>query len=161
MRQEQSERLAASIVEFGRFLRMRGLSTDTSQTITALEAVKTIDATDRQFFAFALQATLCSTREEWELFPQLFRSSGANRNPGRGLPPVSTRDHSESKASEREEGSAVFLDQPGNGGAEQDGKGKAVYGASAQQRLKKVDFSEVPYDDLRPWKNSPCDFCGG
>ncbi len=29
-----------------------------------------------------------------------------------------------------------------------DGEGRAVYGASAQQRLKKVDFSEVPRDDL-------------
>ena len=73
MRQEQSERLAASIVEFGRFLRMRGLSADPSQTITALEAVKTINATDQQSFACALQAALCSTSEEWELFPELFQ----------------------------------------------------------------------------------------
>jgi uncharacterized protein with von Willebrand factor type A (vWA) domain len=73
MRQEQSERLAASIVEFGHFLRMRGLSAEPGQTITALEAIKAINATDRQTFAFALQAALCSTNEEWELFPKLFQ----------------------------------------------------------------------------------------
>src|SRR5271156_2117712 len=73
MRQEQSERLAASIVEFCRFLRMHGLSSDLRRTLTALETAKTIGATNRQFLSFALQAALCSTREEWELFPQLFQ----------------------------------------------------------------------------------------
>ncbi len=60
MRQEQSEHLAASIVEFSRFLRSNGVSADTSQTITALEAAKTIDIANQQTFSFALQSTLCS-----------------------------------------------------------------------------------------------------
>ena len=55
---------------------------------------------------------------------------------------------SRSNTRARDDGSAVFLDQPGNEAAAQDGNGKAVYGASAQQRLKKVDFSEVPCNDL-------------
>ena len=42
----------------------------------------------------------------------------------------------------------AFLNQHSNEAASQDGEGKAVYGASAQQRLKKVDFSQVPCDDL-------------
>jgi uncharacterized protein with von Willebrand factor type A (vWA) domain len=42
----------------------------------------------------------------------------------------------------------VFLDRLGGEGASQTGAGKAVYGASAQQRLKRVDFSEVAVDDL-------------
>ena len=46
MRQEQSEHVAASIIEFSRFLRSNGLSAGTSQTITALEAAKTIDITN-------------------------------------------------------------------------------------------------------------------
>jgi uncharacterized protein with von Willebrand factor type A (vWA) domain len=48
----------------------------------------------------------------------------------------------------QEAGSTVFLDQLGSECAARDGEGRAVYGASAQQRLKKVDFSEVPPDDL-------------
>ena len=92
MRQEQSERLAASIVEFSRFLRSNGLSADTSQTITALEAAKTIDITNQQTFSFALQSTLCSTKEEWELFRSYLIDSGANRDPGPGLLPASTWD---------------------------------------------------------------------
>ena len=148
MRQEQSERLAASIVEFGRFLRMSGLAAEPSQTITALEAVKAINATDRQTFAFALQAALCSTNEEWELFPKLFQEFWGESQPRPRSASGEYKGHSKGKAPEREDGSTVFLDQPANAAAGQDGKGKAVYGASAQQRLKKVDFSEVPCDDL-------------
>jgi uncharacterized protein len=148
MPQEQSERLAASIVEFGRFLRMRGLSADTSQTITALEAVKIINAADRQTFAFTLQAALCSTSEEWELFPKLFQEFWVESRPTRRSASGEYKGHSKGNAPEREDGSIVFLDQPANAAAGEDGKGKAVYGASAQQRLKKVDFSEVPCDDL-------------
>jgi hypothetical protein len=146
MRQEQSERLAASIVEFCRFVRMHGLTGDLRQTLTALEAAKTIDPGNRQTFALALQAALCSTEDEWNLFPQLFAAfwgesqsrprsaSGERKGPG------NTQD--------REGGSMAFLNQHSNEAASQDGEGKAVYGASAQQRLKKVDFSQVPCDDL-------------
>jgi uncharacterized protein with von Willebrand factor type A (vWA) domain len=148
MRQEQSERLAASIVEFGRFLRMSGLAAEPSQTITALEAVKAINATDRQTFAFALQAALCSTNEEWELFPQLFQEFWGESQPRPRSASGESKGHSKGKPPEREDGSTVFLDQLANAAAGQDGKGKAVYGASAHQRLKKVDFSEVPCDDL-------------
>src|SRR5258708_11326395 len=134
MPQEQPERLAASIVEFGRFLRMRGLSADTSQTITALEAVKIINAADRQPFAFALQAALCSTSEEWELFPELFQEFWYESRPRPQSASGEYKGHSKSNAPEREEdGSTVFLDRPANAGAGEDGKGKAVYGASAQQ----------------------------
>jgi uncharacterized protein len=148
MRQEQSERLAASIVEFGRFLRMRGLSADPSQTFVALEAVKAINAADGQSFACALQAALCSTIEEWELFPELFQEFWGESRPRPRSASGEYKGKSKRNATEREDGSTAFLDQPGNGAAGQDGNGKAVYGASAQQRLKKVDFSEVPYDDL-------------
>jgi len=146
MRQEQSERLAASIVEFCRFVRMHGLTGDLRQTLTALEAAKTIDPGNRQTFALALQAALCSTEDEWNLFPQLFAAfwgesqsrprsaSGERKGPG--------------NTQGREAGSSAFLNQHNNETASQDGEGKAVYGASAQQRLKKVDFSQVPCDDL-------------
>jgi hypothetical protein len=148
MRQEQSERLAASIVEFGRFLRMRGLAAEPSQTITALEAVKAINATDRQTFTFALQAALCSTNEEWELFPKLFQEFWSESQPRPRSASGEYKGHSKGKPPKREDGSTVFLDQPANAAAGQDGKGKAIYGARAQQRLKKVDLSEVPCDDL-------------
>src|ERR1700733_2043617 len=145
MRQEQSDRLAASIVEFGRFLRVSGLAAEPNQTITALEAVK---ATDQQAFAFALQAALCSTNEEWELFPKLFHEFWGESRPRPRSASGEYKGKSKGRPSAREDESTVFLDQPASGAAEQEGQGKAVYGASAQERLKRVDFSKVPYDDL-------------
>jgi uncharacterized protein with von Willebrand factor type A (vWA) domain len=148
MRQEKSDRLAASIVEFCRFLRMHGVSGDMRQTMTALEAAKTINAADRQTFASAMQAALCSTPEEWERFPQLFQEFWGESRPGPRSASGEYKGSSKSNAQMREDGSSVFLDHVGNKAAAQDGNGKAVYGASAQQHLKKVDFSEVPCDDL-------------
>lgn len=147
MRQEQSERLATSIVEFCRFLRKHGLSNDLSQTLTALEAVRAIGAKDRRSLAFALQSALCSTREEWDLFSQLFEAFWGK---SQAIPRSASSEYkgpSQGKSQRHEgSGSTVFLDQPSNEAASQDAK--AVYGASPQQRLKKVDFSEVPCDDL-------------
>lgn len=148
MRQEQSEHLAASIIEFCRFAGARGLSNDLRRTLTALESAKITDAEDRETFAFALQAALCSSREEWDLFSQLFEEfwSESRSRPksasGRTKRPV------DGSCQKYEAGSTVFLDQLGNEAAARDGDARAVYGASARQRLTKLDFSEVPPNDL-------------
>ena len=148
MRQEQSERLAASIVEFCRFLRSHGLLNNLLGTLTALEAAKTIDVENQETFALVLQAALCSSREEWELFPQLFAEFwGQSRSRPRAAS-GERKGPSKNAKQGQEAGSTVFLDQLGSEGAARDGEGRAVYGASAQQRLKKVDFSEVSPDDL-------------
>jgi uncharacterized protein with von Willebrand factor type A (vWA) domain len=148
MRQEHSERLAAAIVDFSRFLRAYEFSADMRQTMTALEAAKTVDVSDQHVFVSILKTALCSNQEEWERFPQLFRmfwgesqprprsTSGEYKGPSRGETGV-----------QRDDGSSVFLDGPGSQTAAQDGNAKAVHGASAQHRLKKVDFSELPCDD--------------
>ena len=94
MRQEQSEHLAASIVEFSRFLRSNGVSADTSQTMTALEAARTIDIanTANLLLGSAVDALL-DCKEEWEVYSRnCLIDSGANHNPGRGLLLASTWD---------------------------------------------------------------------
>jgi uncharacterized protein with von Willebrand factor type A (vWA) domain len=116
--------------------------------MTALEAAKTLNVTDRQSFAFGLQASLCSTLEEWELFPQLFLEFWEEARPRPRSASGEQKGSFKSKLRMREEGSSAFLDPPGAKAEAQEGNGKAVYGASEQQRLKKVDFSEVMCDDL-------------
>lgn len=148
MGQEQFERLAASIVEFCRFLRMHGLSSDLRRTLTALETARTIGIANRQFFSFALQTALCSTKEEWEMFPQLFQEFWGETQTRPRSASGEYEGPSRRNTSKLEDGSAVFLDQPGNASGAPDGAGKALYGASAEQRLKKMDFSEFPCDDL-------------
>jgi len=152
MRQEQSERLAASIVEFGRFLRMSGLAAEPSQTITALEAVKAINATDRQTFAFALQAALCSTNEEWELFPKLFQEFWGESQPRPRSASGEYKGHSKGKAPEREDGSTVFLDQPANAAAGQAGKG-ALPASFASDEL--APLAETHHQHTRRSRRSP------
>jgi uncharacterized protein len=156
MRQEQSEHLAASIVDFCRFLNADGLSGDLRRTMTALEAAKVTGINDQRLFAFSLQAALCSTKEEWDLFPQLFDAfwgeTHSRPRSAAGEHQRPSRNDTRRDAREQQAGSIVFTNQPGNPATahsdEGDGDGKAVYGASAQQRMKKVDFSEVPCDDL-------------
>ena len=148
MRLEHSEQLAASIVDFCRFLRKHAFSSDIRQTMTALEAAKTIDARNRQFFASTLQTTLCSNMEEWEQFPPLFQAFWGE---SQGRPRSASGEYkgpSKGESPEQKEGSSLFLDRPGNQSDAAEGNSKAVYGASTQQRLKKVDFSQLPCDDL-------------
>lgn len=146
MRLEHSEHLASAIVEFCRFLRTHGFSADTRRTITTLEAIKAIDFANQRDLSLTLKTTLCSTPEEWEQFPKLFHAFWEETAPGpRSASSKHKRPPKDDTGTQRE-GSSVFLDSSSN--SAQDGSAKAVHGASAQQRLKKVDFSELPSEDL-------------
>ena len=106
---------------------------------------------DRQSFAFALQSALCSTQGRVGVCSRSFsKHSGAESHPrprsasGEYKGPSQEQCDTGTKAAALRSSSS----NPVTKSAAQDGDGKAVYGASAQQRLKKVDFSEVPCDDL-------------
>jgi uncharacterized protein len=148
MRQEHAEQLAASIVDFCRFLRTEGFSADMRQTMTALESVKTIDVRNRQFFASTLQTTLCTTMEEWERFSPLFQAFWGESQPRPRSTSGEYKGPSKGESPEQKEGSSLFLSRPASQTGAAEGNTKAVYGASTQQRLKKVDFSQLPCDDL-------------
>ena len=147
MGQEHSEHLAASIVEFSRFLRSHGFSAGMRQTVTALEAAEAIEVSDWRLFTLALKTALCSTPEEWERFPQLFQAFWAEQQP---RPRSASGEYKapSRRDAEGQEGASVFLDRSGGQAATSDRNAKAIYGASAQQRLKKVDFSQLPCEDL-------------
>jgi hypothetical protein len=147
MRQEHSEHLAAAIVDFGRFLRASEFSTDMRQTMTALEATKTVDISSQQIFAATLKTALCSNLKEWEQFPQLFQAFWGELQPRPRSASGEYKGPSRGETDAQRDGSSIFLDRPGRQTALQDSNAKAVHGASAQQRLKKVDFTEVPFDD--------------
>jgi uncharacterized protein with von Willebrand factor type A (vWA) domain len=146
MRPEDSGRLAVSIIEFCRYVRAHGLADDPRRTLTALEAAKTVDAANRQTLFSALQSTLCSTKDEWELFPSLFRGFW---DEAQSRPRVSSGERN--RLWRRQNSSAQkgdsFLAESSAAAAPDEGA-TAVYGASAEHRLKRVDFSELPHDDL-------------
>jgi uncharacterized protein with von Willebrand factor type A (vWA) domain len=67
-----SGRLAENIVHFCRVLRTAGLPVGPGQVLKAIEAVRTIDLTDRRQFYWALHASLVDRRPSREIFDQAF-----------------------------------------------------------------------------------------
>jgi uncharacterized protein len=142
---QEPDRLAASIVAFCRSARSNGLPSSTQQVLAALEAAKTIGVTDLQLFAFALRSVLCSSQEEWELFDQLFQAFWSSAQRGPECSPVEDQ---RPTAHKPPTSSKVVACLTSVDAASSEGEGKMVSGASSEQRLKKMDFSEMPHADL-------------
>jgi uncharacterized protein len=139
---------AKSIVEFCRFVRANGVSAGTKDTINCLQAAGAVAGADRNIFRFALRAILCSTEEEWVLFEDLFTAFWGESDPRAGT-------HSENPTRRRlaapgmRERASQSASGIGNGSApEGEGEQKTYSEASAVERLKKVDFSQLPQTDL-------------
>jgi uncharacterized protein with von Willebrand factor type A (vWA) domain len=142
---ENPDHLAASVVAFCRFARSRGLPVGMHQTLAALEAANVIGLNDWQRFSFALRAVLCASQEEWERFDQLFDvfwSSAQTQSDSQRE--QSTRNLTKKPSSD----SRLLISAEGGDAGSRDNEGKLVSGASSQQRLKRVDFSEASHADL-------------
>jgi uncharacterized protein len=143
---EHPNRLAASIVTFCRLLRSRGLPVGMHQTFAALEAASAIGVADRQRFSFALCTSLCSSQEEWEQFTQLFDEFWM---PGQTRPGSGTNQASHQRITNKPSAdSRLLISAETNAPSSQEAEGKLVTGASAQQRLRQVDFCDAPQGDL-------------
>jgi uncharacterized protein len=147
MRRDEPDRSAASIIEFCQFVRVHGLLAGVRQTLLALEAAQSIGEGDRQEFAFALRTALTSSKGEWDLFLQLFdafwNTSQKRSNPTPSEAREAKLDTGEPKTSSQTLTRDLISDETAS-----EGEGKSVAGASAQQRLQKIDLSNVPQDDL-------------
>ena len=147
MHQEELECSAASIVEFCRFARDNGLSIGVQQTLNAVEVAKTIGVADRQELAIALRAVLTSSKEEWDRFTDLFEIFWSASPQGSN--PVSKEDYEVRFRTYRPQASSrALLALSSSEAPSSDRDGKDVSGASAEQRLQKIDLSDVPHDDL-------------
>jgi uncharacterized protein len=143
---EDPNRLAASIVAFCRFLRSQGLPVGTQQTLAALEAANIVGIADWQLFSFALRAALCSSQEEWQQFVQLFDTFwSADRTQSH---PEKDRLPRRRATQKRSSDSRLLISAESCDAASRENDGKLVSGASSQQRLKQVDFSEASHTDL-------------
>jgi uncharacterized protein with von Willebrand factor type A (vWA) domain len=147
MPQAEPDHSAASIVEFCQFARNNGLSNGVGQTLTALEAAKSIALADKQVFALALRTALSSSKEEWDLFSKIFELFWSHSQDALG--PDSKEGKEPRFNTHRPRASSRALLGLSAGDASQsERENKAVLGASAQQRLQKVDLANVPDDDL-------------
>jgi uncharacterized protein len=145
-KRENPKGLAASIVAFCRFARSHGLPVGMHQTLAALEAANVVGFTDWQRFSYAVRAALCSSHEDWQQFDQLFN---AFWNSPRSHPD-SAKDQGPRKQATRKQSadSRLLITAESGDAASQESEGKLVSGASSQQRLKQVDFSQASHADM-------------
>src|SRR6516162_10767879 len=145
MRQLEPDGSATSIIEFCQFARTQGLFAGIQQTLTAIEVARSIGKVDRQEFAWALRTALTSSKEEWDVFLQLF---DAFWKPSQQTTKTTPGEVRKAKTSQSEASFRNLKFESVGGASSPEGEGQAVSGASAQRRIQKMDFSNVPQDDL-------------
>jgi len=84
--------MTASIVDFCRFVRVNGIPAGTKQTVEALEAARTVGIADRAVLKAALRAVICSGKEEWDLFDELFEAFWSQGSDSRSLQRTTQRE---------------------------------------------------------------------
>ncbi|MEY2604644.1 MAG: uncharacterized protein QOH31_2439, partial [Verrucomicrobiota bacterium] len=142
--------LARAIVEFCRFARARGLSASTKEILACLQALRVVNHLRFDTFKFVLRTVLFSSKEEWTLFDTLFAEFWQNAEPKRGSHSKKSGSNQATLRPGRMEESrfqtlAGDSSQPSRPTEDQ---GKGISGASAAERLRKIDFAQVPQSDL-------------
>jgi uncharacterized protein len=146
--QLSADGLPRAIVKFCRFVRARGLSSSTKEILACLQALRTVNNLRFDTFKFVLRTVLCSSKEEWTLFDTLFAEFWQNAEPKRG---PQSRKSGNSRATLRSSGMEESRLQTLAGDGSQSNRpteDPAISGASAAERLRKIDFAQVPQSDL-------------
>src|SRR5262249_11447470 len=146
MEQTRADRLTESVVSFCRFTRTNGLSGGLHRSLAALRAVKAVGTSDRETLRFALRAALCSSKAEWDLFDELFKTfeeqSQRTSKSGSGNQKTTV------ESSGGRETPSQYLIGHDAGDTRPEAEGKAVVGTNLRERLATVDFSQIPQNDL-------------
>jgi uncharacterized protein with von Willebrand factor type A (vWA) domain len=133
------------IIEFCRFARENGLPAGVKEGLDALRAARAVGIVERDNLKFGLRAVLCSSKADWDLFEDVFESFWSGRR-GRLAGPGDRRRKSAEDASPQENAGQSLMGQSSS--PEIEGEGKSVLGATAHERLRKADFSELAHGDL-------------
>jgi uncharacterized protein with von Willebrand factor type A (vWA) domain len=136
-----------SVVEFCRFVRENGLDSGIKATIDSVRAVRIAGQGGFEDCRNALRAVLAASKTDWDLFDQLFDAFWFGYRLERRARPVTTGNSAVSARTKQ----GIYLDV-GNPASKEPGatkeERKVVTGASAMDRLRKVDFSRVSQGDL-------------
>lgn len=138
--------LDRTIIEFCRYGRESGLPASVKESLAALEAVRAVGVEDKEAFKVALRAVLCSSKADWDLFEELFEAFWSGEG-SRTRVQLRMRAVSE-KPLESQQEKALAVPIPGKIETAEGQEGKAVLGASAGERLKRTDFSQVAAADM-------------
>jgi len=139
---------AKTIVGFCRFARQQGLSGGVQETLGALRAVASLGIGHRDDLKSGLRSVMCSCKEEWDLFDEIFDTfwsevelkRSASKRP---LP----RNEGTAASSEKQRSDSLLSGAHAGEALDKEGR-QAVAGASARERLCKADFSTLRQDDL-------------
>lgn len=141
----QEQNVAETITRFCRFVRGEGLSAGIKESVDALEVARMVGIDDREQLKIGLRSVLCSSKEEWDRFEELFwifwrdADRNAEKRPGQ---------NGSKQRKEPLKGAVPSLLANSSAGNATEGGGKAVVGASSGEHLKKADFAEVTQNDL-------------
>ena len=138
---------ASAIVEFCRFAAEHGLPAGVKETLHCLRAVEAVGVADRINVKLALRAVLCSSQDSWDAFEDLFETFWSRRI---GLAPQSNDEKGTKLSAPSSQLQCRSIELIGLAAQTQaDGnEGKAVTGATALERLRRIDFSQVGQNDL-------------
>jgi uncharacterized protein len=142
--------LARAVVEFCRYARVRGLSSSTKEILVCLQALRAVNDLRFDTFKFVLRTVLCSSKEEWVLFDTLFAEFWQNVELKRGSHSEKSRSGRGALRPGRMEGSRfqTLAGDSSQSNRPAEDQGKDISGASSTERLRKIDFAQVPQSDL-------------
>ena len=132
--------LTKRILEFCGFLRNRGFAIGLQDELAALQAALVAGITDRDSLAFALRATLCSSKEDSDIFLSLFDQFWKTRAQEAEM-------RSSQQPVSKAELPAGSLFRTSSVSSESALEGKQTTGASAIERLRRTDFSDISAAD--------------
>jgi uncharacterized protein len=136
--------ISESVVSFVQFVRTHGLNVGIQETQDALIAAKEIRISDRGTFKYALKALFCNSPEDGQLFERLFRLFW-DTNPVDLDYKIKTTVQGSAQNSQAR--SLVMMGRGKSGQAKEEVK--STTGASAAERLRKVDFSKLTDVDAK------------
>jgi hypothetical protein len=146
---EGENAVARTVVEFCRFAREKGLSTGVHGTLAALQAAAVLGVCNQEDMKLGLRSTLCSSKDDWDLFEKCFQMFWRGSTSEETLPNIATHRRDEPISPRNEQRTMPLLSTgAGNDAPSQEDGGQSVTGASAREQLTKVDFSTLPKTDM-------------
>jgi uncharacterized protein with von Willebrand factor type A (vWA) domain len=138
-----------AIVELCRYARANGLSTGVKESLDALRAAEAIGVTDREILKTGLRAVLCSSHNEWEMFDELFEEFWNSVHRKATTPKEAAKNTSAlDRPNSRDRKTVMLLASQNKAEIPESAGAKAVLGATAIERLKRADFSDIAFSDL-------------
>jgi uncharacterized protein with von Willebrand factor type A (vWA) domain len=137
-------------VRFGRTLREGGLEVGPGRLQDAMVSLTAVDPTDRDDVYWALRCTLCSHRDNLEVFDQAFgafwagQGDAGERRPRLDVDPIADED-----AGQDESGLAALAPEAIAEDDQAQGDSEHGLGSSATERLLTLDFREYGTQELR------------